>query len=1505
MTAEVSQPPPDGVPSFQPTDLGLPSGETRAGTAPAALHDALFEAVADALLLIDTTTGRILDVNSAAVTLYGYTRDQLLQRQDTDFSTEPAPTRHAAAEDRSPVPLRYHRRQDGTVVPVEITARHFTWQERPVHLATIRDITPRLQAEQALCESEERYRALFEKAGDYVLVLERAPEGLLRIVDANAAALQVHGYTREEVVGHPLSMLDPETTPESAAERLRALERGVPLLFAVRHRRKDSSVFDAEVRPTPVRMGARTVILSVERDVTARKDAEAALRESEMRRRLTLDAAHAGTWEWDLRTNENVWSEEMWALYGLEPQSCAPSYDAWRQSVHPEDRAGAEASVQAAARTGSELNAEWRVGRPDGTERWLMSRGRPLRDAAGQPVRYLGIVVDITERKQAEEALADRTRQLEAVRAVSQEITHELDLDVLLNLILRRAVDLVGAEGGTILFWDEANQVLIPQVHSEFLDVLEWKNIPVGQGVVGQVAASRTGLLVNDYRAWPGALPATREHTAVTASLAEPLLYRDRLVGVINVAYTQDHATFTERDGHVLRLFATQAAIAIENARLYREERRRREHLEALRSVGEEITREMRLPTLLQLILEHAMRMVGAVGGSVLLRDEASGLLVPSVWVGRPPATHARQIALGEGVSGTVAAQRKGMIVNDYRHSPFARPAMLAQAQITAAIAEPLLYQDRLVGVINLDNGDTRRTFSAEAGEILRLFATQAAIAIENARLHEATVRHAREQEALLQAARSLMKGLPLSEMLDRICKAAALVATTPHVKILLADKAANVLRLAFASGGPVPNGFSVPIGTSYSGTVAATGEILFIPDTQNDPANLLRERDRAHGIRTYLGLPITAEGEVLGVITFNTEEPHEYSRDEMEHLSSFADLAAVAIERTRLHETVEHRAGQLALLTDLTQRLMAPLDLQPLGEEILRAVQALVPGAFGRLWDMGENDDTLHLIASVGLQDALGGTVRFRQGEGLAGLAAAAKRPMTSRDITQDPRFVNREWAVREGLHAAVVLPLIHQERLYGILAVFTREVREFGEEDVRILQALANHAAIAIENARLYTTTQQALADVQHAQGELVRAETLRGLGQMAAGIAHDLNNTLATVLGQTELAKLAAPPPELQEILALIETAAADGAAVVRRVQEFARPKGTSPLAPCDLAALVRETLELTRPRWQAEPQRRGVSIAVELALDGLPPILGHPPELREALTNLVFNAVDAMPHGGTLTLAARVVDRWTGGTTLDQWTSGVVDAGEPIYTATSALLHQSTAPPVHPASSWVELTVTDSGIGMPPEVQAKVFEPFFTTKGFKGTGLGLALVYGILERHGGRITVTSALGQGTTFTLTFQRVAAPAEPATPVAAFRLTPSRHVLVIDDDPLVRKTLAALLQAAGHHVRDAVSGPAGLALLADEAVDLVLTDLGMPGMNGWEVARAIKAIYPTLPIVLLTGWQEQAPGEEADRQAVDLILGKPVPLDVLRRVVSELTAPDDTALAGEAPPRV
>jgi len=369
----------------------------------------------------------------------------------------------------------------------------------------------------------------------------------------------------------------------------------------------------------------------------------------------------------------------------------------------------------------------------------------------------------------------------------------------------------------------------------------------------------------------------------------------------------------------------------------------------------------------------------------------------------------------------------------------------------------------------------------------------------------------------------------------------------------------------------------------------------------------------------------------------------------------------------------------------------------------------------------------------------------------------------------------------------------------------------------------------------------------------------------------VAHDLNNILAAALGQVQLLRMGPTDSAIQDRLATVEKAVTDGAHVVRRLQDFARRRTHIPLVPTDLAAAVQEALEITRSRWRDEQQRQGYVIEVRTTLDGLPPILGHAAEVREALTNLILNAVDAMPQGGVLTVSARKV----------------ASASRGSEHPDRAVESPDGRPPDGP-SGWVELTIADTGTGMSEEVRQRIFEPFFTTKGLRGSGLGLSVVYGIMERHGGQIEISSTLGEGTQVRLRFRISSHPAEKQRDERPVRLAPLR-ILLVDDDPAVRETVGSLLRTLGHEILEADGGAAGIARLAEGPVDLVMTDLGMPEVNGWDVARAAKAQAATLPVILMTGWGDQATTGATTPGVADRLLAKPFRLEELTRALAEL----------------
>jgi signal transduction histidine kinase/ActR/RegA family two-component response regulator len=350
--------------------------------------------------------------------------------------------------------------------------------------------------------------------------------------------------------------------------------------------------------------------------------------------------------------------------------------------------------------------------------------------------------------------------------------------------------------------------------------------------------------------------------------------------------------------------------------------------------------------------------------------------------------------------------------------------------------------------------------------------------------------------------------------------------------------------------------------------------------------------------------------------------------------------------------------------------------------------------------------------------------------------------------------------------------------------------------------------------------------------AQERMAQMEKMRALAELASGVAHDVRNALSSVTMATDLLLEDVVDEEWRKHLVIIQQGIQDAINIVNRLRLFGKQtREQEVLMPVHLNELVTSTITFTRAKWFYEPMRRGIEIKVETQLEpDLPPVMGNPTELRQVLVNLIFNAVEAMPKGGTLTIRT--------------WREG----------------------------DKACIAVQDTGIGMSNEVKKRIFDPFFTTKGEQGTGLGLSICYGIVTRHGGTIEVDSEVGKGTTFTI---RLPIAKEMVEPLEELAHLPPLRILVIDDDETVAAALAEVLKQAGHKVDIATSGMAGLQLFKPNAYEVVIVDWLMPGMDGLTVAQAIREMAPLQPIVLTTAWQNQLDAE-AVSSIVDAVIPKP-----------------------------
>ena len=432
-----------------------------------------------------------------------------------------------------------------------------------------------------------------------------------------------------------------------------------------------------------------------------------------------------------------------------------------------------------------------------------------------------------------------------------------------------------------------------------------------------------------------------------------------------------------------------------------------------------------------------------------------------------------------------------------------------------------------------------------------------------------------------------------------------------------------------------------------------------------------------------------------------------------------------------------------------------------------------------------------------------------------------------------------------------------------------YSVRARKYGEDEMGLLTEAFNHMLARIEEQNL--ALQRAYDDLRQTQQAVTQQERLRALGQMASGIAHDINNAISPASLHAE--SLLQREPDLssraRKKLLTIQRAIDDVAQTVSRLREFYRQREPQlALVPVKLNQLVEQVGELTHAHWGDMAQQHGVAIEMKLELlPTLPAVMGAESEIREALTNLIFNAVDALPNGGTITLRTRLMNEGAA-------------ASQPAFGAS------------------VCVEVSDTGIGMNEETRRRCLEPFFTTKGDRGTGLGLAMVYGTMRRHDASIEIDSAPGRGTTMRLRFPLPTTAVELPPALGIEPLTSAQlRVLVVDDDLVLLESLTETLEDEGHQIVGANSGQAGIdAFLAGQNAGqpfaVVITDLGMPQVDGRQVASAVKAASAGTPVFLLTGWGQGMAAEGDLPPHVDLILTKPPKLRELRRALASVSAP-------------
>lgn len=748
----------------------------------------------------------------------------------------------------------------------------------------------------------------------------------------------------------------------------------------------------------------------------------------------------------------------------------------------------------------------------------------------------------------------------------------------------------------------------------------------------------------------------------------------------------------------------------------------------------------------------------------------------------------------------------------------------------------------------------------------------------ERKRFEDQLVRKNRELALLSELQDAINETVALDETLRRSCERLAVLVNAEAVGITLIGNDERTLTLRSSRGldeGLMRSLREVSLDApSLLAQTVRNREVLVVDDIHRDPRVTIEEvREAPFGGCIVVPLKTHAEGEhdrrerehVLGaafVFFAAGKKPTEGDRD---LLVSVGTVLGNAVEKATLLETARSSVKKLVALDEIAVALASTLDLDEVTQAVARNLFRLFGATRVMVARIHPGGDTL--VPAYVLDD--GEPVQaapIRMVDSIMGLALLEGTPVqrvrpTGTDLhwSVDPldgRPVHllpyEEEMFALGVGTAVAVPVLLDGQPVGALWLGYELALPLSSHDLGLLSSIGTHVAIASKNAELFEARNQALLDLRAAQDKLVLSEKLNAIGLIAHGVAHDFNNILGSILGRAQLLKSQLRDPALMRHAEVIEKAAIDGAETVRRIQEIGRQDQVDDFVLVDLDGIVADVVELTQPRWRELTRAEGRPVEVVTASCGGAIVAGNPSELREVLVNLVHNAVDAMPKGGTLRLTTSVVD------------------------------------------GTCQLTVADSGTGMPEEIRHRIFDPYFTTKGDRGTGLGLSVSHSIIRRHRGDIEVRSQMegpDRGTTFVLTLPQVQDTPQDRAATVPPRERPNgrARILVVDDEANIREILSEILMNGDHEVVTAADGAEALHLLRENGgFDLVFTDLGLPGMNGYEVASEVKKIHPHLPVGLVTGWGATLDAEKAREHGVDLVLSKPFRFDQVLGLVEE-----------------
>lgn len=978
--------------------------------------------------------------------------------------------------------------KQGKKIITEIRGRSIYEGDRLVETLHIaRDMTVQKEAEEAIKRSERRLLALIENGLDYISLLDA--EGNLLWESPSTTSMLNYDYNAH--LGQNIFQLihpdDVSWVRQQFAKVVAQPGSRQSGIFRLRHANGTWRWVES-IASNFLHEPAVGAIVVNYRDITERKQAEDALRQSEEKYRTLIEQLPAVVYldKLDGKGTTLFISPQVETLLGISTEEWLQGdLSVWLELIHPEDRQRVEETYHKLATTGEPYDLEYRIVRRDGKQLWLQDKGQVLKDESGNAFLH-GVMFDITERKRHE-------HETQADAMITQALGETLDLQAVLERLLAAARHAIpAAEKGSILLVDAHGKLRIHAMNGYLDPRIQQFTFAKDSGYSACAARERRPLIIHDARSDPeiryeGDIEEVRQ---IQSAIVAPLILQERLVGVISLDSTVKNA-FTEEDLTLLTTFATPAALMIENAHLFEETRRSAHETTSLLEASLALS-SLDLQTTLQTIGERAKTLFQADGCRVfLLEPDRQTLRCVLALQENEAAFLGLTIPLGQGVTGQVALSGRAEIVNDMLHDPRAVQVPGTAEESEAIMFAPLKEGEQTIGVISIRRVGTERPFQPHDLELLEAFASLAASAVFNARLYEETQKRLAELSTLHQSSQQLLRaGMDAEQIYAIVHEAAKHVMPCDAFVIVLEEQPSGdyqaVYRYDLDKRYP---SLHIRRGEGLSGRVISMGETLFISD-------VLAEKDlnpihfgNPQSVRSILAVPVRRGEQIIGMISAQSYQPNAYNEHHRGVLETIAAQFSTAIENARLFQEIQQRLSELETLQTVSAALRQACTVEEMLPVFVRYATQAVGAKAGSIYLLDETSGdwvSQGWITDEGKWLTTSAEMRHHPGEGVTGLVGESGTLYITQDWHNDPvnSPLRGELTFLQNFHSGISLPLPAEARVIGVMHIWYEEIHRFTENEKRLLTAIADVAGSAIRRARLHQETERRVEQLQSLQ-------------------------------------------------------------------------------------------------------------------------------------------------------------------------------------------------------------------------------------------------------------------------------------------------------------------------------------------------------------------------------------------------------------------------------------